>query len=127
MKPDTTIYRAIDRMGNEPVKLKADDAYLHPDARRYGQTMGFPEHVFAWGYPGAGPEATASAILLDFFIDDRPRAESLSRLFMEAVIAEMPQSGGWILTGAEVRQAVECLESNAPRLSCRVGGKRDVL
>ncbi len=59
----------------------------------------FTKYGFEWAYEGESPHQLALAILFDY-LGDKERAISLSKPFMEQMVANLDND--WVLTGAEV-------------------------
>jgi hypothetical protein len=59
----------------------------------------------SWGYGGSGPAQAAFAILMDY-LGDEARARALYQDFKFRVIAAFSANSDWILTGAQIENAL---------------------
>src|SRR5262249_935807 len=65
---------------------------------------------FEWGYGGSGPAQLALALLADYFGNDE-EALNLYQQFKIQVVADLPYHG-WKLTGDQIRDALQALQSS---------------
>ena len=70
----------------------------------------FTSWGFEWTYEGDSPRQLALAILCDH-LGDGQRAIALSDAFMRTVVADLDND--WVLTSADVQQAIERIEEAA--------------
>jgi len=64
---------------------------------------------FEWGYGGSGPAQLALALLADY-LGDEEEAQLLYQEFKWTVVSHLVREH-WILTGKEIRKALEQLRS----------------
>ncbi|MHA1564305.1 MAG: DUF6166 domain-containing protein [Alphaproteobacteria bacterium] len=88
------------------IDVLADDRRLD---ERYDLKK-FTSGGFEWTYEGAAPRQLALALLADHLGDDQA-ALRLCQPFMRAVVANLEND--WELTGQEIGEALQRLETNA--------------